>query len=120
LQNTTHNKYVATLASDQLAQGKAGSALATDLSNDGADLTIAPANITSFQNSLKAQGFAALPAEERSIIQTYLPNGTDQRALVNQIVQAAPPSQPTSFVGNIYLIRRTSRRQLARHSPFRH
>jgi hypothetical protein len=101
LQNTTLNKYVSTLASDELAQGKAESALATDLSNDGADLTITPANITSFQNSLKTQGFSALPAQERSIIQTYLPNATDQQALVNQIVQVAPPSKPTSFVANI-------------------
>ena len=101
LQNTTLNKYVATLATDEIDQGKAETTFAVDLSNLRVDVRITPAEVTAFQNTLKAQGFAGLPAQEQAIIKTYLPDPADQQALVNQVIQVDPNTVPSSFIAQL-------------------
>ena len=98
LQNRALTTDVAALASSETAEARADTALAGELATDNGDATITQANTASFQSGLKAQGFAALPAAEQSIIKTYLPNPVDQQALVNQMAQLDPSTVSTSFV----------------------
>ena len=99
LQNTTLNQYVATLAADETDQGKAETTYAVDLKN--ADVMITTTEFTTFQNTLKTQGFAGLPAQEQAIIKTYLPNPADQKALVDKMIQVDPNTVPPSLIAQL-------------------
>jgi|SRR3984885_3866264 len=97
LQNAAVSKYLSLGSSALHSFANGLDTVASDLQADNLNGSIPSQDVSNFLNSLQTQGFAALPAQEQSIIDSFGLTPADDQSLVNQLLSINPAQAPSSL-----------------------
>ena len=102
-QNTAINTYLSLASSELNAEGQALTTFAADLKSANLDRSISTQDVNNFLTTLKAQGFAGLPQQEQTIINSFGLNAADDQRVVNEVLSINPNQVPLSLLSALQL-----------------
>lgn len=103
LQDAQLNKVARLLGQAHTALAQAETKWAGDIVNSGLNLSITPKQLADFVSQLSAGGVSALSPQERSILNSFTTNPTQQNAILQAVTSINLTGAPTDLVSALKL-----------------